>query len=179
MLPAGPLMVEHRLIERMIALMGKELERMKKEKTADVSFIDKAVDFIRTYADKCHHGKEEDILFRDLSKKDLSAEHKRIMEELVNEHVIGRSNVKSLVEARNAYERNQQGALDGIIEGFEKLTGFYPKHIEKEDKHFFLEVMDYFDDREKEAMLEEYWQFDRKLIHEKYADIVEDIEKKA
>ena len=178
MLPAGPLMIEHRLIERMISQISRELDRIKKERTADVVFIDKAVDFIRTYADRCHHGKEEDILFRDLSKKGISDEHKRIMNELIQEHVIGRSTVKSLVQARNAYEEGQEGALDKIIDGFDTLVKFYPKHIEKEDKHFFLEVMDYFNDKEKEAMLDEYREFDRRLIHEKYRNIVEDMEKK-
>jgi hemerythrin-like domain-containing protein len=69
MLPAGPLMKEHRLIERLIISMEKELGRMKRDKTADVVYIDKAVDFIRVYADRCHHGKEEEILFKSLSEK--------------------------------------------------------------------------------------------------------------
>ena len=68
MLPAGPLMIEHRLIERMIKILDRSLRKMEREKELDLNFIDTLVDFIRTYADRCHHGKEEDILFRDLSK---------------------------------------------------------------------------------------------------------------
>ncbi|HUW08656.1 MAG TPA: hypothetical protein VM537_02960, partial [Anaerolineae bacterium] len=78
-MPIGPLMKEHRLIERMIALMVKELERLRDGEELDPIFIDTAVDFIRTYADICHHGKKEDILFRGLSKKPLSGEHSRTM----------------------------------------------------------------------------------------------------
>lgn len=63
-MPIGPLMKKHRLIERMIALMERELFRLKDGKEMDPVFIDVAADFIRTYADRCHHGKEEDILFR-------------------------------------------------------------------------------------------------------------------
>ena len=69
-------MIEHRLIERMISLMAKERDRMEASKKADPSFIDTIVDFIRTYADHCHHGKEENILFRELTKKDLSRDVK-------------------------------------------------------------------------------------------------------
>ena len=57
MMPIGPLMKEHRLIERMIALMEKELGRLNAGEELDPGFIDIAVDFIRTYADRCHHGK--------------------------------------------------------------------------------------------------------------------------
>jgi hemerythrin-like domain-containing protein len=62
MLPIGPMMIEHRLIERMISLMAKERDRMKTSNKANPSFIDTIVDFIRTYADHCHHGKEENII---------------------------------------------------------------------------------------------------------------------
>jgi hemerythrin-like domain-containing protein len=56
MMPVAPLMIEHRLIERMITVMGNELEHIKTSKTANPSFINTIVDFIRTYADHCHHG---------------------------------------------------------------------------------------------------------------------------
>jgi hemerythrin-like domain-containing protein len=99
------------------------------------------------------------------------------MDELISEHILGRNNVKALIEARNSYEKGQTEALRKVVEVFEKLINFYPKHIKKEDKHFFLEVMEYFDDNEKQAMLEAYWEFDKKLIHEKYANLVENIDK--
>jgi hemerythrin-like domain-containing protein len=99
------------------------------------------------------------------------------MQELVEEHKMGRNNVKNLVEAKEKYVQGNKDALKDIVANMEILVKFYPKHIEKEDKHFFLEVMDYFGDEEKEAMLYEYWEFDKKLIHEKYASIVEGIEK--
>ena len=47
----------------------------------------------------------------------------------------------------------------------EKLVKFYPMHIEKEDKHFFISVMNYFSAKEQSAMLEQFWVFDRNMIH--------------
>ena len=90
MQPIAPLMIEHRLIERMIKAMSDELNRMETTGKADPGFIETAVDFIRTYADQCHHGKEEDILFRDLEKKPMAEDHKQIMNELLEEHRWGR-----------------------------------------------------------------------------------------
>ncbi len=58
MLPVGLLMKEHRLIERMVKLMDVELRKAGERGSVDPGFIDTAVDFLRTYADKCHHGKE-------------------------------------------------------------------------------------------------------------------------
>jgi hemerythrin-like domain-containing protein len=172
MMPIGPLMIEHRLIERMITVMKAELQRLEKEKEVDTAFIVTAVDFIRTYADRCHHGKEEDILFRELEKKDLSEEHKRIMNELLEEHQWGRKTTGRLVEANDNYIDGDQNALSIISDCLRSLVAFYPKHIEKEDKHFFLPVMDYFSQDEKDAMLREGYDFDQRLIHEKYEKTV-------
>jgi len=178
MMPVGPLMIEHRLIERMIKIMKANLENIKKDGRVDSVFVDTAVDFIRTYADRCHHGKEEDILFRDLTKKNISAEHKRIMAELIEEHKMGRNSVRKLIEAKVEYAGGNKNALERIVSNMEILVKFYPKHIEKEDKHFFIPCMDYFTDAEKEAMLNEMYEFDRNMIHKKYAGMVEAYEKK-
>lgn len=177
MMPVGPLMIEHRLIERMIKIMQANLKNISKEGKVDSSFVDTAIDFIRIYADRCHHGKEEDILFRNLAKKKISDEHNRIMNELIEEHKMGRKNVKNLVEAKEKYAHGDNGALKEIVLNMETLVKFYPKHIEKEDKHFFLPCMNYFTDAEKDAMLNEMREFDRKMIHEKYEKVVECHEK--
>ncbi|MBL7132271.1 MAG: hemerythrin domain-containing protein [Candidatus Omnitrophica bacterium] len=178
MMPVGPLMIEHRLIERMIRIMQANLETIRKEGKLDPGFVDTAVDFIRTYADRCHHGKEEDILFRDLAKKKISDEHQRIMQELIEEHKMGRNNVKKLVEAKEKYVRGNKDALKDIVSNMEILVKFYPKHIEKEDKRFFIPCMDYFTGPEKDTMLNEMHEFDRNMIHEKYAKVVEGYEKR-
>ena len=177
MLPVGMLMKEHRVIESMISLIGKNLSLVRKEKKADPCFIDTAVDFIRVYADKCHHGKEEDILFRELKKKKISPGHKKIMEELISEHVYGRETTGKLVEAKKRYESGDKKALKDIEENMTGLVRLYPNHIDKEDNRFFLPVMDYFSREEKDAMIKESKDFDMNLIHERYAGIVERLEK--
>jgi len=171
-------MEEHRVIERMIKLMEIHLERLKQGKEPDLDFLDSAVDFMKTYADRCHHGKEEEILFRDLAGKSLSGEHDKIMKELIHEHVLGRTNTLALVAAGAQYAQGDVSALAGMIESMEKLVKFYPIHIEKEDKRFFVPCMEYFDDAEKGRMLEAFWAFDQGLIHEKYASLVETLEKR-
>ncbi len=173
MIPIGPLMIEHRLIEQVVGLLKETLGRM--EKHFDPSLIDKVVDFFRTYADTCHHGKEEKILFRDLATKQLSPEHKRMMEELLEEHVYGRKTVSELADAKQRYVRGNTQAKDEIETSLKRLIELYPRHIEKEDKHFFYPSMEYFSRQELDDMLHEFWEFDRKMIHEKYRQIVENM----
>lgn len=175
--PAGPLMKEHRLIERMIKLIVKEIQTSEKTKRPDLEFIADAADFIKMYADRRHHGKEEDILFRDLKKKEISDEHKSTMQNLFKDHVFGRETVKSLLEAKGKYENRNKDAQKEIMRRLKDLAALYPGHIEAEDQRFFLPCMDYFDRDEQDKMLEEMEEFDGKLEQKDYRKVVEKWEK--
>jgi len=174
MKPIGPLMWEHRLIEKMLSFFEGETKKITEQKKVDPLFVDTAVDFIRTYADRTHHGKEEDILFRDLIKKQLSQEHARIMEELVEEHKYARKMVGMLVDAKEKYLKGENTSQE-VVSLLGELAHFYPIHIEKEDKHFFYPCMEYFTKEEQDRMLKEFYEFDRNMIHEKYRNIVDQI----
>jgi hemerythrin-like domain-containing protein len=171
----GPLMIEHRLIERMITIIQNRLTLAEKTQKIDPLFIDQAVDFIRTYADRTHHGKEEDVLFRDLKNKDLSDVDRRVMNELIEEHVFARSTTKALVEANTRYRNGDISVLEDIITYLQTLVNFYPIHIEKEDKVFFPASRAYFSEAEDQEMLREFLDFDQKMIHEKYTHVVDEL----
>lgn len=173
----GPLMIEHRLIERMIALLAQTQERIETNNEVDPFFIDAAVDFIHTYADRIHHGKEEDILFKMLETKDLSAQDRMIMNELIQEHVLGRETTRELVKANARYRNGDRAALAAIAASLKTLVTFYPRHIEKEDKVFFPAYMAYLSKEEDQSMLNAFWEFDRKAIHEKYEAVVQQLER--
>jgi hemerythrin-like domain-containing protein len=156
--------------------MVNETERIENEHTLDPAFIDTAVDFIRVYADRCHHGKEEEILFRDLAKKSMNETDTRIMNELIEEHKLARKMTGRLVEAKQRYVKGETAAMSDAVGILRELAAFYPKHIEKEDRVFFKSVMKYFNATEKDAMLREEYEFDRLFVHDLYKKVVSRIE---
>ena len=97
------------------------------------------------------------------------------MNELIEEHALGRETTKALVEANTRYRNGEASALADIADRLRKLVEFYPKHIEKEDKDFFPAARAYFTEEEDQAMLAEFWEFDRKMIHEKYQQVVKQL----
>lgn len=101
------------------------------------------------------------------------------MEELIEEHRWGRKTVSDLLDAKQKSISGEEGQLKKIIDRMKALVEFYPKHIEKEDKHFFIPCMGYFSEKENGSMLKEGWEFDRKLIHEKYQGVVNNAESSA
>jgi len=100
------------------------------------------------------------------------------MQELLDEHVWGRKMTASLVIAKDKYlQQCDEGILTEIISLARELGNFYPKHIEKEDKYFFYPCQEYFSNDEQEKMLAEFWEFDRKMIHEKYNKVFDEYNK--
>jgi hemerythrin-like domain-containing protein len=177
MQPIGLLMKEHRLIERMIPLLEKELKSTQQTLEIDTDFIEVVVDFFITYADKTHHKKEEDILFKSLKKKNISAKHKKILDKLLKDHKASREIVRSLHHANIRYKQGYHANIKLIHNCISKLITLYPKHINLEDKQFFFPAMDYFTTDECNIMLEEFYNFDKIVIHEHYSDLIDTLEK--
>jgi hemerythrin-like domain-containing protein/rubredoxin len=172
-------MIEHRLIERMIAVLDTHVRTVREPTMIDLTLIDKGVDFLRSYADRCHHGKEEDILFKALEQKKLTAEEMKIFNELVEEHAVARAAVRGIAAAREKAMSGDAAAFEEIASLVRKVGILYPAHIIKEDKHFFLPVMAYFSEDAQADMLSQFSEFDRQLIHEKYGNIVAQLENSA
>ena len=173
MKPIVPLKTEHGIIDQMIKLARDETLKIATKDAFNPAFIDTLVDFLRTYADDTHHGKEEDILFRDLRDKDLSPEDRQLMEELMQEHVHARETVGELVAAKDEVLQGDQEALETVVRKLAELIELYPEHIRKEDDVFFPASMTYFTASEQEAMMEEMHEADRQMIHQKYQSVVQ------
>jgi len=178
MLPIGPLMKEHRKTERMITLISNEADRLSKDNEAepDPEFVFDALMFLREYVDDCHHGKEEDILFEALKDREISDEHKEIMGRLIEDHQRGRELASSLEEATERWEDGEGEARGDVIDALAGLADLYPDHIATEDDDFFIPVMDYFSDKEKEDMMEDMWDFDHDLFTEMYEGCITEYE---
>ncbi|MDW5563579.1 MAG: hemerythrin domain-containing protein [Methanomassiliicoccus sp.] len=171
-------MIEHRLIERMITVLDRQRVSVEAGSPPNHGLLDSAVDFMRTYADRCHHGKEEELLFAKLRAKSMVPEMVQAMDRLIADHVRSRALVGRLSELN---DRSRGGDLpDGreISKVLGEIVTLYPDHIFREDKQFFPAAMKYLDKEESIALLGQFEEFDRKLIHEKYRAVVEGVERK-
>ncbi len=175
MKPISPLMIEHRLVDRMLALLTREHRRTVETGNVDYEFLDASILFLRTYVDKFHHGKEEDILFKELAEKPLSPEDRNMLNELIEEHGRTRKAVERLEGARRQ-QVDKKLAITEITKQMETLTKWYPVHIEKEDRHFFVSSMNYLSEQEQAAMLEKSREFDRSFTQNQFVGIVTELE---
>lgn len=175
--PVGALMHEHRLIERVIEVMRQQAAMIGEVGRTDPAIIDSTTDFLLSYADACHHGKEEQLLFPALKDKPLDEKAAQVMAELIEEHEQVRHLTHGLAETNRAYRNGDERALEDIASALRELTRVYPAHVEKENRYFFREAVKYLSAEEREAMAEQFEEFDRSLVHRKYAQITESLER--
>ncbi|HBG28316.1 MAG: hypothetical protein A2Y10_04175 [Planctomycetes bacterium GWF2_41_51] len=175
MKPRGMLMAEHRLIERMLAIIEKEIIQIEKGRRINSTTIDSIVDFMKTFADLNHHGKEEDILFSILAKKEMTDEDSQMMQELIEEHKFCRKATEDIVQAKEDYLKGKD-TIGIVILTLNSLVRFYPKHIQKEDEIFFPNSEIYLTDEELASMIKEFKNFDCTMFQNKYKQIIESLE---
>jgi hemerythrin-like domain-containing protein len=141
--PTEALEREHRFIEKVVKACYVTVEEIRGGAAIDPDLLRQIVDFMRVYADQCHHGKEEALLFPALNEKGVPSTGCPISA-LSAEHIQGRRLVKGLADAADLLRGGDPKAGDAILENLKGITGLYPNHIWKEDYLLFpmtLKVM--------------------------------------
>ena len=90
------------------------------------------VDFFRNFADRCHHAKEEDLLFVRMGERGMPAEGGPIAVMLM-EHDEGRRHVKAVAEALTRARSGYASAIASVRGSLESYARLLRAHIDKED----------------------------------------------
>ena len=121
-LPMKMLVEEHVLIKRLVVLIPEIVESLDAKSEAGRQIILDTIDFIRNYADKFHHAKEEKILFKYF---DDSLDMLQVMYE---DHAQGRGHVKAILES---LDRKDETTIAKHLTAYGALLS---QHIKKEDE---------------------------------------------
>lgn len=100
------LVKEHENISKFLDIVEKECVDILEGKKLNPDFFKRAIYFIRNYADKKHHGKEEDFLFKEMSANLGQAAQKVIQYGMLAEHQMARATVMILEDAIENYEKD-------------------------------------------------------------------------
>lgn len=122
---------EHKLIKRMINVLESNSRKVLEGSFTDYNFFIDAVDFIRNYADRFHHAKEEDVLFIAMFDNGMPKENSPVAAMLI-EHDQGRAYVKEMEEAAKK-SLNGSKQPDKIVKNARGYIELLREHIDKED----------------------------------------------
>jgi len=181
MKPTQVLSEEHRVIEVMLDCLERLTEQALEAGALDEEAARQAVDFIRNFADKCHHGKEEGKLFPALVAKGLP-ENSGPVAVMLREHEQGRTFVRGMNENIAAAAHGDRRALESFAEHARGYINLLRAHIQKEDGVLFPLADEILTEAEQQSLLNNFDVIESEHMgagtHEKYLNIVRDLTKK-
>lgn len=163
--PIRKLVEEHRLIKRWIGLIAKLIEKLDIESDKQL-FLD-GVDFIRSYADKFHHAKEEEILFKYVD------ENLDITKTMLEDHQAARNHVKAIMEG---LKRQDEEVVFQHLNAYKELL---LEHIKKEDEILYPWIDRSLSIRQVGELFSKFNQADKEIgemVPEKYQKLIAKLE---
>jgi hemerythrin-like domain-containing protein len=166
--PMKKLVDEHVLIKRWIALIPEFVENLDIESEKGRRLVLDGIDMIRSYADKYHHAKEEEILFKYFD------ENADILKVMHADHTQARSLVKDMLAA--VERRDQKTIAENLMAYRELLT----EHIRKEDEILYPWMDNQLSTHQVGELFSKFDEVDRQIDVSpvKYADFIDQLENK-
>ncbi len=174
------LMEEHRVIERVLTSLETMANRVASGKNAQPGFFLEAADFIKGFADGCHHRKEEGVLFIAMEKAGIPKQGGPIGVMLA-EHEQGRAFTRGMGEAAQRWQAGDQSARTAVVQNALGYASLLHQHIFKENNILFPLADRTIPLERQEKVVADFEHVEHKEtgegIHEKYLALAEALKK--
>ena len=174
------LMEEHETILSVLDALEKDASKLHAGDPVPAQFFLDAVDFIRNFADGCHHMKEEGVLFKTMVDRGFPGEHGPIAVMLA-EHEQGRDFTHDMAEAAQKLAKGDAGAGDAVVSAALGYVALLRAHIQKENQILFPMAANFIPEPEHEAVAAAFEEVERTEtgagVHEKYEALAKSLRK--
>lgn len=173
------LMHEHRAIETVIGLLIRASDRIEAGETVPVDILARAHGFIRNFADKCHHAKEENVLFTMMVQKGVPNQGGPIGVMLM-EHEQGRRHAAGIKAALPGYSEGDTAAGASLVSSIRGYADLLLAHIKKEDQILYPLSDRVFSPAEKDLLEAEFARVESEITgpgeHEKHLALIGELQ---
>jgi len=152
---------EHKAIQIALNILEKILERLEKNGEADYTDIISLLEFLKEFADKCHHGKEEDFLFPALEKAGVMKKGGPIGIMLMD-HTMGRELIRKMQVSILNNHVNKSEFITAALAYVRNMRA----HIEKENTVLFPMIDTRLSTSEQKELFENFENHEKKVIGE-------------
>ncbi len=173
---------EHRNIKRMLTVIRKYCYKVLKNEALNYEDFFAIIDFVRNYADKHHHGKEEKLLFDKMMTELGTVAEKLVKHGMLVEHDLGRLHIQQLEAAvRKVIGGDDEARLDVIANAI-SYADLLHRHIDKEDNVVYQFAQKNLPKEVQEALEQDCTVFEEAAcadnIQKKYLDMIAEFEEK-
>lgn len=176
------LVEEHKNIKRVLKVIRKMALLLYKSEDIEIDDFKKIIDFIKNYADKHHHGKEEDILFDEMEKQLDGFVAEGPLTAMFSEHDLARLFVSKIEENLKGAKEGNDKAILNVISNSIAYADLLNRHIEKEDDTIYIYGENNLDKKSLEDVEKRIFEVEKnakeKNIQNKYIKLIENLEEK-
>jgi len=173
-------MEEHRVIERVLEVLQVGADKLESGEPIRPEFFLDAADFIKGFADGCHHKKEEGVLFPKMEQQGIPSQGGPIGV-MLSEHQMGRVYTKSMREGAERLLAGDGTAQAEVVKSARNYVELLQQHIFKEDNILFPMANRVIPPAEQEQVWADFEHVEHEEtgegVHEKYLALAEKLEK--
>ncbi len=148
---------EHESILHVFSILDRMLSSTTKSDVDNLQFGNELVNFLKIFADKCHHGKEEDILFKELENKGVQNEGGPIGAMLL-EHKQGREYIALMNQSLDSQD------LANFKNTAIKYRDLLRNHIAKENNILFMMADRLLDNKKQDDLFAKFENHEETVI---------------
>jgi hemerythrin-like domain-containing protein len=175
------LITEHDAVLVALGILEKAAKEASTDSPGALDPLGRLLDFFRGFVDRCHHGKEEDVLFPELVRRGIAREHGPIGV-MLEEHEIGRSHVRAMADALEKLKSGDRGAAGAIEEHAAEYAEMLKSHIFKENNVLFQMANQVIPDNLAEQISEKFEEIERDRVgqgkHEEYHAMLRELKER-
>ncbi len=123
---------EHEVILTVFDILGVICNKIRHNEEPDMMDLERIMDFITVFVDKCHHGKEEVILFPEMVKAGMPSDTGPITV-MITEHDLGREYVSKMMEAFEHMKMGDKSYTNQFVDNANRYIEIMKQHIDKEN----------------------------------------------
>lgn len=178
MTPTETLKHEHQVILMVLDAAEREAQWIQDTGEVQAEDLDKMLDFFRNFADRCHHAKEEKLLFVKMQERGMPT-HSGPIAVMLQEHDEGRGRVRAVAEALPQARNDDASAIAAVRTNLLAYVQLLRAHIDKEDNVLYPMADRLFTPEDQQALTEAFEKVETEEIgagvHEKYHQLAHDL----
>jgi len=178
MKPSDILKNEHRVIEQVLNCLEQVAQQGQSAGQFDAGSAEQAIDFLRNFADRCHHGKEESHFFPAMEAHGFSRDCGPTAV-MLHEHELGRREIADMSDALNAFKAGDATAPGRFAQHATAYINLLREHIHKEDHCLFTMADQAFSATDQQQLLDAFALVESEHMgagtHEKYLQLAHEL----
>ncbi|MFZ2445222.1 MAG: hemerythrin domain-containing protein [Syntrophobacteraceae bacterium] len=163
MRPTEELKAEHAGILKVLDVVESISDKIVSEDGVPVEHLKQIIEFFQIFVDRCHHGKEEDILFPAMEAVGIPREGGPIGV-MLSEHERGRRFAAEMTRLVESYEGGETGSLQVLTTPALQYSDLLRSHIWKENNVLFPMADEKLSDKEQGRLSREFDRLEEERI---------------